>query len=144
MAFIPPELIAYCLLAGGLYLALIDLLQIWMERVFSKMGLWENYPKSLIKPTHTGGRIWNFVTQLFLFVAIPTLTYGWFQYILPVEGVRAGVAIALWAIAVGAVPVMIQLSTRMSLPGSALVFFLIAQLIKLSGSLAIIGILFSL
>ena len=73
MAFIPAELIAYCLLAGGLYLALVDFLQIWLERVFSKMGLWENYPKSLIRPAHTGGRIWNFITQLFLFVAIPTL-----------------------------------------------------------------------
>ena len=142
--YIPPKLLFYCFAAGALYLLLIELALGKLEKFLGGVGLWENYPAELMRANGPGARAWSLLTEFVLFTLVPTLTYAWFYLLLPFEGVRSGVAVGLWAMALGAVPLAILLGTRLRLPYPALAFIVLGQLIKLCGSLAIIGFLFSL
>ena len=142
--YIPPKLMLSCLASGALYLLLIELALGKLEKYLARVGLWENYPTELIRAIGPGARGWNLLTQFVLFTLVPTLTYAWFYLLLPFEGVRSGVAVGLWSVALGAAPLAILLGTRLRLPYPALAFIVLGQLIKLCGSLAIIGFLFSL
>ena len=142
--YIPPKLLFSCFAAGALYLLLIELALGKLEKRLARMGLWENYPAELMRGDGPGARSWNLITQFVLFTLVPTLTYAWFYLLLPFEGARSGVAVGLWAVAIGAAPLAILLGTRLRLPYPALAFFVLGLLIKLCGSLAIIGFLFSL
>ncbi|MFQ5608095.1 MAG: hypothetical protein ACE5GA_09120 [Candidatus Zixiibacteriota bacterium] len=142
--FIPPELFAYCLVAGAIYLLLIDLVLTRVERILAHLGLWEKYPAELTRAFSGSSRLWNLATQFFLYALLPTLAYSWFYLLLPFEGPRSGIAIGLWTVALGAAPMAIYLGSRLRLPLPALVFFTFGHLVKLCGSLAIIGFLFSL
>ena len=82
--------------------------------------------------------------QWLLFAALPMGLYSWLYLILPLEGPRAGVSIALWTITVGALPFAVAVSERHKIPFVALAYLMFSHLVKLMGTLAIIGILFSL
>ncbi len=142
--YIPPKLLLYCLAASALYLILIELALVKLEKLLDCLGLWENYPTDLLRANKTGTRSWNLLTQFIAFSLAPTLAYSWFYLLLPFEGARSGVAVGLWAIALGAAPLAILLGSRLRLPLPALAFYVLGHLIKLCGSLAIIGYLFSL
>lgn len=142
--YIPAKLLLYCLAAGAVYLILIELALVKLEKILARMGLWEDYPSELLRPVRTGTHTWNLLTQFIVFTLAPTLAFAWFYLLLPFEGARSGVAVGLWAIALGSAPLAILLGSRLRLPLPALAFYVIGQLIKLCGSLAIIGYLFSL
>jgi hypothetical protein len=82
--------------------------------------------------------------EFLIFVVIPTVAFGIFSIILPLTGVRTGLAVALAVFTMGALPAVILLSLRLRLPMVYLLHYLLGILIKLAGALAIIGYLYSL
>jgi hypothetical protein len=135
------ELIAYCLVCGGIYLAVATV-------VLAMIGRWLNItkgvPGELLEEVNLGWYLANYVMEMLFFVAVPTLAYSFFAVILPLTGIRIGLAVALGAIILGAAPAIVGLAVRLRLPMPFLLYFLLGLTIKLAGALAIIGFLYSL
>lgn len=110
----------------------------------SKLRLSERIPAQLLEKPAVGWFIINYVTELLFYVVIPTLAYSLFYVVLPLSGVRAGMAVALVAFTLGAVPLLMGLSMRVRLPMTFLLFALVSFLIKIGGTLTIIGYLYAL
>src|SRR5690606_11622569 len=101
-------------------------------------------PEALVEPF---GWIWfimNYMMESLFLVAIPTLAFAFFYFILPLTGLRAGMAAALFAFTLGAAPVLMGLSVRVKLPMPLLLFLLLSYLVKIGGTLSIIAYLYSL
>ncbi len=128
----------YCLVAGGGYLFLISLVLDWVEH---KLQLTAALPKELVEPSSFSATVANFVLELIFYVALPSVVYSFFFYLLPFYGARGGMAAALFAFALGAAPALIGLSLRVKLPTPYLFWTLLVILVKLLGCLAIIGYL---
>ena len=124
------ELMAYCFVFGGLYLAISSAL---LQVAGRLIGISRGLPKNLLEPTSPGWYVLNFVMELLFFVAVPTLVYSIFSAILPLTGIRTGLAVALAAFTLGAVPAIIGLSVRMKLPMPYLLYFLVGLIVKLAG-----------
>lgn len=135
------ELMLYCLLAAGVYLLLVSLAFDWLER---KLKLTAALPEQMVEPTGLSWTLANFLLELLFYVAMPSVIYGFFYYLLPFYGVRAGMASALFAFALGAAPAVIGLSMRIKLPTPFVFYMLLTFLVKLLGCLAIIGYLYTL
>lgn len=135
------ELMLYCVLMSGAYLLSISFLLDWLER---KLKLSSGLPEEIVETTGVGWTLANFTMELLFYVAIPTIVYSFFYYLLPFYGVRAGIASALFAFGLGAVPALIGLAVRVKLPMPYLMYLLFSVLLKLIGSLAIIGFLYTL
>ena len=63
---------------------------------------------------------------------------------LPLSGIRTGVAGELFAFTLGALPAIVGLLTRTRLPALLFSYLLFGVLLKLAGCLAIIGYLYQL
>ena len=135
------ELLLYCVLAAGAYLLSMSLLLDWFER---KLKLSSGVPEEMVETTGVSWTLANFTMELLFYVAIPMIVYSFFYYLLPFYGVRAGIASALFAFGLGAVPAMIGLAVRLKLPMPYLMYILFSILLKLIGCLAIIGYLYTL
>ena len=135
------ELIVYCVVAAGAWLLAISLVLQFAE---SKLRVSERIPEQLLEQAAVGWFVVNFVTELLFYVVIPTLAYSMFYVVLPLSGVRAGMAVALVAFTLGAVPLLMGMSMRVKLPMTFMLFALVSFLIKLGGTLTIIGYLYSL
>jgi hypothetical protein len=136
-----PGLLVYCLLFGGIYLVVVSIIIELIERA---MKLHHGLPPELIE---SAGWTWwgiNLVMEILFYVAIPTLAYAFFYFMLPLSGPRAGMAAALYAFTIGAAPVLMGLSVRIRLPMPFMLFLLLSYLVKVSGSLIIISYLYSL
>lgn len=144
MSPIPPKLLLTCIAAGAVYLALINWALQALENYLSKMSLWGNFPKDLLRPQGKFTALSDLVIQLSVFVVFPAVFYSFMYLLLPFEGIRAGLAVALLPTALGALPYAVMINTRTKIPGSALAFLLMGHLIRIAGSLSIIGYLFSL
>ena len=134
-------LIGYCFALAGLYLFLASLLLAWVGKM-AKLN--ETIPEDMREP---GGVSWfflNFFMEFLFLVAVPTFAYSFFEVVLPLAGIRVAAAICLVALMLGAVPTNVALWSRVKLSLPLLVFSIMSLLIKLGGSLAIIGYLFSL
>jgi hypothetical protein len=138
---IDKTLLIYALATAGGYLLLISLL---LEFVSKKLSLNKGLPEEIIEETNISWFGLNFLMELLFYVAVPTIAYSFIYLILPFEGVRAGMASALFALVLGAVPLTMGLSVRIKLPMPFLIFSLLSYFIKLSGSLIIIGYLYTL
>jgi hypothetical protein len=135
------ELLLYCLAAGGAYLIAATVVLTLVER---HAGMLRGMPAEIVD---SGGLSWlavNFVMELLFYVVIPTLAYSFFYLLVPLSGIRAGMAVTLLALTLGAVPIMMSLSVRIRLPMAYLLFILLSYLIKLGGTLSIIGYIYSL
>ena len=86
----------------------------------------------------------NFVMELLFYVVIPTIVYGFFYVVIPLSGIKAGLAAALLAFLLGATPLMMGLSVKVKLPMPYVLYNLLCHFIKLGGSMAVIGYLYSL
>jgi hypothetical protein len=135
------KLLAYGVLAAGGYLLTISLLLDLIER---KLKLSAALPKELVEATGLSFTFANFLMELLFYAAIPTIVYGFFYYLLPFYGVRAGLASGLFAFAIGAAPAIMGLAVRVKLPMPYLMFLLFSILLKLLGCLAVIGYLYTL
>jgi hypothetical protein len=135
------ELLIWCLGCGSAYVLALSLLLDYAER---RLRLTEGIPGDLVE---SGGCTFfgmNFVMEALFYVAIPSTAYAFFYQLLPVSGVRAGLAGALFAFVLGAAPLAMRLSVRLKLPMPYMLFLMVSHLLKLGGSLAIIGYLYSL
>ena len=138
---ISTELLLYCIGAAGAYLLVISL--VW-EYAGMKMQIHRGVPVEVLEPTDKAWFMMNFVMELLLYVVIPTLVYSYFYIMLPLSGIRTGVAGALFAFTLGAVPAIVGLMTRIRLPALLFSYLLFGVLLKLAGCLVIIGYLYQL
>jgi len=135
------QLIAYCVAAAGGYLLALSFL---LDFIARRLKLTASLPPELVEPGDFVLTLANFIMELLFFVAIPTLSYSFFFFVIPLSGVRAGLAAALLGFGVGAVPTVITLALRIKLPAPYILYILLSVLLKLGGCLAIIGYLYSL
>ncbi|HUV29541.1 MAG TPA: hypothetical protein VMY05_00430 [Acidobacteriota bacterium] len=134
-------LLLYCFVLSSLYLLIVSVVLRYVER---KLQLTQGIASSLLESTGLGWAAINYVMEALFFAVIPTLAYGFFYLIIPLSGIRAGMAASLFAFTLGAIPALMGLSVRIKLPMPYILFMLLSLLIKLGGSLSIIGYLYSL
>ena len=135
------ELLIYCFVAGAIYLLAVSGVFVLLE---NKIGMVRSIPKSLREETGPGWFVINYIMELLFFVAIPSIGYSFLFVILPLSGIRAGMAVGLIAFILGAVPLLMGLTVRMKLPLPYLLFTLLGYFVKLAGCLMIIGYLYAL
>ncbi len=138
---ISTKLLIYCILGGAVYLFLISLL---LEFFGKKINAFRGIPAEFAE---TGGGLWftmNYAMELLLYVVIPSIAYSYFYILLPLSGVRTAIAGALFAFTLGAVPALTTLLNRTRLPVLMFTYLLLTVLLKLTGSLLIIGYLYQL
>jgi len=135
------ELILYCILSAGVFLLVVSILTDWLTKKFNLLA---SVPETMKEKTDMAGFGVNFLMELLFMAVIPTLGYSFFYLIIPMAGVRGGLAVALIAFSLGVVPILMILSLRIRLPMLYLLFLMLTQIIKLGGALAIIGYLYSL
>ncbi|MFQ6007557.1 MAG: hypothetical protein ACE5K8_01265 [Candidatus Zixiibacteriota bacterium] len=135
------ELVLYCLVVAGLYLLVLSAL---LEFIGKKLGIPRGIPTELLEPIGVSWFLLSYVMELLFFVIIPTFAYSFFYVIVPLSGIRAGMAGALSAFTLGAVPALMGLSVRIKLSMLYLLYFLLGLLLKMGGTLTIIGYLYSL
>lgn len=138
---ISTPLILWCILLSGIYLLVVSFVGEFIARL---LKLNQEMPRQLMEETGLGFYSMNFVMETLFFVVIPTVGYSFFYLILPLSGVRIGMAAALLAFTLGAMPITVGLSVRLKLSMPWLLFQLFMLLVKLGGSLTIIGYLYSL
>lgn len=135
------KLLLYSILASGAYLVLVT---VGLELVGRAIGVARRVPRELTQPVGSGWLVMNFILEFLFFVVIPALAYTIFASMLPLTGIRTGLSIALAGFGLGALPAILGLSIRLELPMAYLLYYLCGILLKLGGSLAIIGYLHSL
>lgn len=135
------SLMAWCLVIAGGYLLIFSFLWQWLGRWLNiTRGISEN----LLEPTGASLFVINFLMELLFFVSIPILAYSFFYVMLPFDGIRTALAIALLVFTLGAVPAIMGLTIRLKLSMPYLLFYLLGLLLKLAGSLFIIGYIYIL
>jgi hypothetical protein len=135
------ELLLYCILVGAVYLFLMSLL---LEFIGKRINAFRGIPRELAE---SSGSFWfalNLTMELILYVVIPSIAYSYFYILLPLSGVRTAVAGGLFAFTLGAVPALLSLLNRTRLPILMFAYLLLTMLLKLTGSLLIIGYLYQL
>lgn len=135
------KLLVYCLVGSGFYLLIVSGI-LWLLEIRAKF--WRGMPEELLEDTGGAWFVINYIMEVLFYVIIPTIAYAFFYLVIPLNGVRAGIAVTLIAFTLGAVPILMSMSVRVKLPMSYLLYLLLAYIIKLGGSLAIIGYLYSL
>jgi hypothetical protein len=135
------KLVLYCIVCAGAYLLLISAALGYVQK---KLGLTRGIPPEMMEDSGLGWSAIHFLMEMLFFVAIPTFAYSFFYLIIPLWGIKAGMAATLYAFTLGAAPALMGLSVRIRLPMPYILFSLLALLLKLGGSLTIIGYLFSL
>jgi len=135
------KLIMYALLLGGGYLLIIDLLWYRLEKA---VPVFEGFPDQLIEHRNWALFVYCYAVELIFFVFIPAFVYFWFYSVMPVSGIRGGVAVGLFLFLLGFVPYAILMLFRIKIPVVFLLYQSMGLLIKIVGSLSIIGYLYSL
>ncbi len=135
------ELLIYCLIVGGAYLLAASVVLDLIER---KLRLAEGIPKEIVEAQGLVWTLMNFFMESLFYVIIPSIAYSFFYLILPLSGVKAGLASALFAFVLGAAPLGMRLSVRLKLPMPFVLYLLLSHIVKLGGTLAIIAWLYTL
>ncbi len=134
-------LLLYCLVGGGVGLLLLSFL---LEFISGKLKLLNGIPKEMLEESSVAWFTMNFFMEFLFYVVIPSVGYSFFYLMLPFEGLRVGLAAALFALIMGAVPLVMVLSVRIKIPMPYLTFLLLSYFLKLITSMTIIGYLYSL
>jgi hypothetical protein len=135
------ELILYCIVVAGLYLLALSAM---LELIGKKSGITKSVPAELLEPMGVSWFLLSYIMELVFFVIIPTFAFSLFYVIVPLTGIRAGMAGALFVFTLGAVPALMGFSMRIKFSMLFLLYFLFGLLMKLAGTLTIIGYLYSL
>lgn len=138
---IDSTLIFYCFLYAGIYLIVMNF--IW-EFVGSKLKIFKAIPDDLKEAMNGGWYVLNYVMEFLFYVAVPSIAYSFFYVVLPFEGIKAGLAAAVFALVMGAIPMVMLISVRLKLPLVYLSYTLLGYFIKLAGTMIIIGYLYHL
>ena len=135
------SLFFYSVLFAGIWHIVISLLLNLIER---KLNVRKGIPEEMWEQ---GGLFWssvNIMMEGLFIVVIPAIGYSFFYLVVPLSGVRAGMAAALFAFILGSSPALMGLSLRIKFHMPFLLFTLLSLLIKLGGALTIIGYLYSI
>lgn len=135
------ELLLYCLLAGAVYLLVVDFLWNQLERL---IPTFQDFPKELLENKNIFWFFSCYIVELIFFVILPATIYGWFYAVLPIAGMRGAVAIGLFLVIFGMTPFAVLLAFRVKLPIVYILYQLTGLLFKIIGTMAIIGYLYSL
>lgn len=135
------ELLGYCLLAGGIFLILFNLL--W-NRLENHLPVLTGFPYDLVETKTAGWFISCFTVEFIFLVFLPALVYGWFYTVIPFSGARGGIVTALFVFLIGITPYALLILFRLKIPVVYILYQLLGIFIKLVGSLIIIGYLYSL
>ena len=135
------KLLLACLVASGLYLLIISYILHVIEK---KMKLAGNLDQELVEEMTVGWFFTNFIMEFLFYVVIPAIAFSFFYLIIPLPAHKTGLAVTLVAFILGAAPVLMGLSVRIKLPMPYILFILMSLLIKLGGSMFLIGYLYSL
>jgi len=135
------KLMTFCIVCGTVYIAIIDL--IW-TRLESVVPTFKNFPAELIEKKNLNWFVSCLIIEFIFFVLMPTVVYDRFYAVMPFSGIRGGISIALFLFMFGMVPLAILLLFRIRIPAVYMLYKLLGLLIKVVGSLAIIGYLYSL
>lgn len=138
---ISTKLLLYCIAAGAGYLLVISLL---LELISKGLKVTRGMPEEMIETTGVFWFFLNYLMEILLYVVIPSIAYSYFYIILPLSGIRTGIAGALFAFALGAVPALVSLLVRTRLPILLFSYSLLGVLLKLGGVMIIIGYLYQL
>jgi len=134
-------LLAYCFLLAGGFILVFSLLYELLGRA---IRINRFVPEQLLEKTSASWFFVTFLMDFLFFVVIPTFAYHFFFLIIPLSGIRLGMAVALTALTIGMLPYTMSLSLRLKLSVPWLIFFLLGQFLKLAGTMTIIGYLYSL
>lgn len=135
------SLVLYCFLAAGIYLLLISFL---LESTGKLLKVAKDVPSVILEESGLAWFTIYYIMEFLFYVVIPTLGYSFLYVILPFEGIKAAMAAVLFALTLGAVPVIMGLSVRLKLPMVYLLYFLLSYFVKIGGSLVIIAYLYNL
>lgn len=141
VTLINTKLLLYCFIAGGSYLFIISLIVEWVSM---KLKLERGIPEQLLEKNTAAWFTLNYLMELLFFIVIPSVGYSFFYLVLPFEGMRAGLAASVFALIMGAVPIVMIFSVRVKFPMAYLTFLLLSYFLKLAGAMAIIGYLYTL
>ncbi len=131
----------YCLVCGGAYLLLVDL--IW-NRLESFIPTFKNFPNELVEQKNFGWFLSSLIIEFIFFVLMPAVIYDRFYTVLPFSGIRGGISIGLFLFLFGMVPLSILILFRIKIPAVYMLYKMTGMLIRIVGTLAIIGYLYSL
>ena len=120
---------------------MVDLL--W-NKLESIVPTFRNFPKELVETKNVNWFVSSLIIEFIFFVLMPAVVYDRFYTVLPFSGIRGGISIALFLFMFGMVPLAILLMFRIKLPAVYMLYMLLGMLLKVTGSLAIIGYLYSL
>ena len=135
------KLLLYCILYAGMYHIVSSLLLAIIER---RLYLGRGIPKDMLEESNMFWSGVNIIMEGLFIVVIPAIGYSFFYLVVPFSGIKAGMGAALFAFILGSAPAILGLSVRLKLPMPFLLFSLASLLIRLGGSLAIIGYLYSI
>jgi len=135
------KLLGYCMLFGGLYLFLIDLIWYKAEKFVPTL---KNFPQEFLEPRDAGTFISAFIIEFVFFVLMPSIAYGLFYAVIPFSGIRGGISTGLYLILFGMIPLMLLILFRIRIPLVFILYQLLGLMIKVLGVMAITGYLYSL
>lgn len=134
-------LVVYCIVAGGIYLMLFDLLWSFLERLVPTFA---HFPEDLVEKKTFSWYFSNFIVEFIFFVLMPSVIYGWFYSVLPISGMRGGMAVGLYLFFFGMIPLSMLILFRVRLPAVYILYQLAGLFFKVVGAAAIIGYLYNL
>jgi len=135
------KLLVYCLLFGGIYLLIIDIIWGKLEKIVPTLG---TFPRDLVEEKNFAWYFYNFIVEFIFFVMMPAVIYDRFYAIMPFSGIRGGIAVGLFLFVFGMVPFAILHIFRIKLPAVYLLYNLLGMMLRIIGTLTIIGYLYSL
>lgn len=135
------KLMFYCFAVSGIYMLVVSII---LGLVEIALKLTRGLPAELVESSNLAWFIMNFLMEFLFYVVIPTIIFSFFFVVIPLSGLKAGLAGAVLAFLLGSTPVLMGLSVKVKLPMPLVLFALLSHLIKLGGSMALIGYLYSL
>lgn len=135
------KLMFYCFAVSGIYMLVVSII---LGLVEIALKLTRGLPAEIVESSNLAWFIMNFLMEFLFYVVIPTIIFSFFFVVIPLSGIKAGLAGAVLAFLLGSTPVLMGLSVKVKLPMPLVLFALLSHLIKLGGSMALIGYLYSL
>nr|MBN2277796.1 hypothetical protein [candidate division Zixibacteria bacterium] len=135
------KLLSYCLILGGAYLIIIDLI---IGRLEKRVPLLGDFPRELVEDKNFAWYFYNFIVEFIFFVMMPAVIYDRFYTVMPFSGIRGGMAVGLFLFVFGMVPLAILHIFRIRIPAVFILYQLLGMMLRVIGTMTIIGYLYSL
>lgn len=135
------KLLLACLFWGGTALLIFEIFWHMLEK---KLKIPSKLPPELLEEDGLGYFISKYVMQFAFLVTLPTVIYSGFYVMVPFSGIRAGIAMALFAFMLGIIPYSVSLLMHIKIPLSYTLFQTAGHLLKLLLVFGVIAHLYTL